>query len=72
MYYLAFIAVDEQGMLAWVQQNLKGLHNALQRNDDRCIFVSWNRHLEVLDPVLFHENSIFQRIVLCDKGANAC
>lgn len=63
--------MDEYGMLAWIQHDLEGLHNPLQRNDDRCILVCWNRHLEVPDPILSHKLDIFQRIIPWDEGAGA-
>lgn len=45
-------------MLGWVQHNLEGLRNALQRNDNESILMGWNRHLEVPDPILIHEINI--------------
>ena len=58
-------------MLTWVQQDPQGLHNSLQRNTVGWMFVWWNRHLEVLDPILFHKLNILTRIVFRDERADA-
>lgn len=66
--YLALITMQQDRMVFWIEEDFKGVGDALKGDLDVFGFMCWNRDLEMLDVVFLHEGNVFGGIVLGDKG----
>lgn len=69
MAYLSLITVNQYRMHLWVEEELEGIGDALERDFNGFGFVGWNWDLEVLNAAFFHECDILCRVILWDQRA---
>lgn len=66
----AFVAVDEDGMVAAVQNGCQGGGDLVRRDGYERFFVSWNAKLEQCDSVLVEEGRVGFGVFFEDEGKN--
>lgn len=67
---LSLVAVDQDRMVSFVQDDTHGLGDLIERNFNKRLLVGSNSNLNVLDTVLLHELNVRLRVLLGDQGQN--